>query len=376
MTAVRAKFVAVVLAVVIVAGIVGCGGGDRRSTASVSQPLTSAENKVMAKLARVVRERVRSTRSAGIVAGVVFADGRTRVVAYGDAGAGKRLNASSVFEIGSITKVFTATLLSEMVRRGEVKLDDPLARFLPKAVHMPTRGGRQIRLVDLATQTSGLPRLPTNAHPRNAANPYADYTVEQLYEFLSHYTLTRAIGSRYEYSNLGVGLLGHVLALRAGKSYEELLRERVLDPLGMTMTGITLSPEAKQHFAAGHDPGGKVVPHWDFSALAGAGALRSTITDMLRFAKANLTNEGSLQAGMAATHTPRYRIDAQMRIGLNWHIFGPSTATSSGTTEGRRASPASSGSTRVSTWQSSCSATRRPRPSTTSASTSWTDECT
>ncbi len=103
-----------------------------------------------------------------------------------------------------------------MVQRGEVALTDPVAKYLPPEVKMPERGGKQITLEDLATHTSGLPRMPTNFTPKDPANPYADYSVEQMYQFLSAYQLTRDIGSQYEYSNLGGGLLGHALARRAG----------------------------------------------------------------------------------------------------------------------------------------------------------------
>lgn len=162
----------------------------------------------MKRLERIVHDRVDSGRSAGIVAGMVFADGSTRVLAYGDAGRGRRLDKRSVFEIGSITKTFTATLLADMAERGEVRLTDPVARLLPPEVTVPSRGGRQITLLDLATQTSGLPRLSTNLAITEPGNPYADYTVDQLYAFLNGYTLTRDPGAQFEYSNVGVGLLG------------------------------------------------------------------------------------------------------------------------------------------------------------------------
>jgi D-alanyl-D-alanine-carboxypeptidase/D-alanyl-D-alanine-endopeptidase len=273
-------------------------------------------------LERIVRARVDSGRSTGIVAGVLLPNGRTRVIAYGDAGAGRRLDTKSAFEIGSITKVFTASLLSDMVARGEVRLDDPVERFLPEGVRMPARGNQRIRLVDLATHMSGLPRVPTNLRPTDAGNPYADYTVAQLYEFLSGYEPPRAIGARHEYSNLGVGLLGHALARRAGKPYEALVRERVLAPLGMTTTGITGPPAMLRRFAAVHDGRGEAVSPWDLPTLAGAGALRSTIGDMLRFAAANLgRRDGRLGRAIAATHTPRHRIDAGLRVGLGWQIL-------------------------------------------------------
>ena len=160
-------------------------------------------------------------QSVGIVVGVIGPEGR-RVIAYGqlEKSDPRPLSGDTVFEIGSMTKVFTSLLLAGMVQRGEVALDDPVAKYLPAKVKMPERNGRQITLVDLSTHTSGLPRLPTNMKPADPNNPYADYTVEQLYQFLSRYQLTRDIGSQYEYSNLGGGLLGHVLALRAGMSYK------------------------------------------------------------------------------------------------------------------------------------------------------------
>ena len=160
-------------------------------------------------------------QSVGIVIGVIAPEGR-RVIAYGhlEKGDSRPLNGDTIFEIGSVTKVFTSLLLADMVQRGEVALDDPVAKYLPPEVRMPERNGRSITLVDLSTHTSGLPRLPANLNPKDLNNPYADYSVEQLYQFLSGYQLTRDIGSRYEYSNLGGGLLGHVLARRAGMDYD------------------------------------------------------------------------------------------------------------------------------------------------------------
>src|SRR5204862_268966 len=112
---------------------------------------------------------------------------------------------NTLFEIGSMTKTFTATNLADMVARGEVRLDDPVAKYLPDSAHVPSRNGKQITLVDLAIQSSGLPRLPSNLAPRDPGNPYADYSVQQLYAFLAAYQLTRDIGATSEYSNLGVG---------------------------------------------------------------------------------------------------------------------------------------------------------------------------
>lgn len=137
---------------------------------------------------------------------------------------------------------------------------------------VPTRNGRQITLLDLATHTSGLPRLPDNFSPKNADNPYADYTVEQMYAFLSGYTLPRDIGATYEYSNLGSGLMGHLLARNDGTNYEALVLERICRPLGMTNTQVVLTPGLKARLATGHNAAGERVSNWDLPTLAGAGA--------------------------------------------------------------------------------------------------------
>src|SRR5580658_1952499 len=193
-------------------------------------------------------------QSVGIVVGTIGPDGR-KVVSYGalEKGDPRVLNGDTVFEIGSVTKVSTSPLLSDMVQRGQVALTDPVAKYLPAGVRMPQRNGKQITLQDLATHTSGLPRMPANLKPKDSANPYADYSVAQLYEFLSSYELPRDIGSQYEYSNLGGGLLGHVLTLRAGMDYDALVRARIAVPLDMKSTSIALSPEMKARMAAGHD---------------------------------------------------------------------------------------------------------------------------
>jgi serine-type D-Ala-D-Ala carboxypeptidase/endopeptidase len=267
---------------------------------------------------RILSERLASTPFRGIVVGLLDANGTRRVVAVG-------VPADRVFEIGSITKTFTASILARMVADGSVRLDDPVAKYLPASVRVPARNGRQITLVDLATQSSGLPRLPSNMAPRDSTNPYADYSVDQMYAFLSSYELPRDPGETYEYSNLGVGLLGHALALKAGMSYEELVRRRVLAPLGMRETAITLTPALTARLAPGHDQEGHVVPNWDLPTLAGAGALRSTAQDMLKYLAANIDTAGPFRLTQVSRHGAG---SATMTIGLAWHILSrPSGAS-------------------------------------------------
>src|SRR5690606_39223249 len=154
--------------------------------------------------------------------------------------------------------------------------------------------------------SSGLPRLPGNFAPKDITNPYADYTPERLYEFLSGYSLPRDPGASYEYSNLGMGLLGHALALKAGRSYEALVTERILEPLGMRETVIVLTTPLRQRLAAGHSANLAPAANWDLDALAGAGAWRSTTADMAKFAAAAVhPPDGMLGKALAMAMTPR-----------------------------------------------------------------------
>ncbi|HZL44010.1 MAG TPA: serine hydrolase [Verrucomicrobiae bacterium] len=271
-----------------------------------------------------LRDRVdRAKQCPGIIVGIVDASG-SGIVSYGKSGApaGDAVDGDTVFEIGSATKVFTSLLLADMAEHGELKLDDPISKYLPESVKVPSRNGRQITLVDLATHTSGLPRMPDNFAQKDPENPYADYTVPQLYAFLSGYTLPRDIGADYEYSNLGGGLLGHVLALCARTNYESLVLERICRPLGMTNTEITLSPDLKRRLAAGHNAAGQPAKNWDLPALAGAGALRSTANDLLKFVRANIGLSGSnLLPAMHVMQQSRHSAGSPyMDVGLGWHI--------------------------------------------------------
>jgi serine-type D-Ala-D-Ala carboxypeptidase/endopeptidase len=238
-----------------------------------------------AEIRRILVNRIdKEKQGVGIVVGVIDAKGQ-RVVAYGSLEKGDKrpLDGDTLFEIGSITKVFTSLLLADMAQRGEVRLDDPIAKYVPATVKIPQRDGHQITLVDLATHTSGLPRMPSNFNPKDPANPYIDYTEDQLYTFLSSYELTRDVGVKFVYSNLGFGLLGQGLARRNGTDYEALVETRICEPLGMKSTRITLTPEMEQRFAAGHSSDLVTVSRWDIPSLAGAGALRSSTNDMLKF---------------------------------------------------------------------------------------------
>ena len=234
---------------------------------------------------RMLVDRVDERRlSLGMVVGITEANSH-RFVAQGcrDARTGGPVNERTIFEIGSITKLFTALLLADMANRGEVRLDEPVAELLPAGTRVPVRHGRAITLRDLASHYSGLPREPTNLEYR-PRNPYAGYTAEKLYQFLATHELIRTPGDSFEYSNLGVGLLAHALVLRAGAGdYENLIRDRILDPLRMDDTVIALPSRLKANVASGHDESLDPVPDWNSGVLAGAGAFRSNLSDLLRF---------------------------------------------------------------------------------------------
>jgi CubicO group peptidase (beta-lactamase class C family) len=284
----------------------------------------------VAEIRSIISNRVETGRAAGIVTGAIDAKGR-RVVAGGKVSTDgtQAPDGDTVYEIGSVTKVFTSLILAEMIEKGEVKADDPVAKFLPATVKVPSRNGRQITLLDLSMQVSGLPRLPDNLKPADPANPYADYDAPKLYDFLSRYQLTRDPGEKYEYSNLAVGLLGHALALKAGMSYEDLLRRRIFDPLRMDSTSITLTDPQKKRLAPGYDASLQPVKNWDLAVLAGAGAIRSTVNDMLKFVSANLElTDSPLKAAMRRMRSVKKETGIpNLEIAMAWHILTKFDAT-------------------------------------------------
>lgn len=253
-------------------------------------------------------------KSDGIVVGVITKKAR-EIISYGhfDRDDPRIPNDDTVFEVGSISKVFTSLLLSEMVLDGEVKLSDPISKYLPPTVHAPSKNGKQITLLDLATHHSGLPREATNLS--------WDYSSQQMYQFLDKYQLPRDPGETYEYSNFGVGLLGALLATRADTDYQTLLRKRITAPLGMDRTGVGLTPEMKADLTPGHDGRLYKAQAWNIPALAGAGGIRSTVNDLLIFLAANMgIIRSPLQLAMKNMLSVRRTADPGVQIALGWHI--------------------------------------------------------
>lgn len=225
---------------------------------------------------------------------------------------------SSVFEIGSITKTFTTTILVEMIRENLISLDDPISKYLPDGV-ANWDPSLSISVQELATHMSGLPRLPGNLFETTTdmTNPYSNYNPENLYTFLKQYTPAAKAERKSEYSNLGVGMLGHILELISESTYEELVAKYISQPLKMSNSKIILSDSELENLVIGHDEKGNATSLWDLpSPLSGAGAIRSTTSDMVKFLEAHMVNELWKTA-----HDPLAPMMPGISTGLAWVVM-------------------------------------------------------
>jgi D-alanyl-D-alanine-carboxypeptidase/D-alanyl-D-alanine-endopeptidase len=264
----------------------------------------------------ILDARTKAMPGSGIVAAVIDRGVVTTYVS-GSSGNARPLDEHTLFEIGSITKTFTATVLAEMVLSGKVRLSDPVSMYLPSSVRVPSKDGKAITLLNLATQHSGLPRLPSNMGDVSCSQPYEKYGIQKLYAFLNGYTLPRDPGASFEYSNLGFGLLGLALARNAHTTYENLVRENVFAPLGMNETRAIADATDAGRLSVGHDVDDDVVQAWTLTdAFAGAGAIRSDLADMLKYLRCNL-GVGPLARACLYAQEPRSTFPGH-RIGLAW----------------------------------------------------------
>lgn len=297
----KISFLILALAVVL------CGRG-------VAQPV----------IPEALKDNIKARVDYGVNPAIVLAVIQGKDVSYFDYGVKslktkEPVNEKSVFEIGSITKTFTGILLADRVLKGEVSLSDPLQNYLPAGVTAPTRNGAAIQLIHLANHTSALPRMPFNFAPANPANPFADYSEKLAYEFLNSYQLPRDIGAQYEYSNYAMGLLGHVLATKKQTTYEDLVVTVVATPLQMNDTRITFTPTMKANLAMGHHEGVE-VENWDLTSLAGAGAIRSTAADMVKYVQANMGSmKTDLYPAMQLSHKNTRPEGSAPMVALGWH---------------------------------------------------------
>lgn len=270
-----------------------------------------------------IRARVDNQANKNIIVGTIDKKGK-HYYSYGHVSAKHKIAPKkyTVYEIGSISKVFTGLALALAVESGKVKLSDSLAAFTPDTLEIPSHSGGVIQLLDLSNHHSGLPRMPNNMRRSDPENPYVDYSSSDLWGFLSTHTPQRAPKESYEYSNLGAGLLGQILADQAGMTYGELIQTQICDPLGLANTGLVLNEDQKLRLSPGHR-GNKVVKNWDFDALAGAGGLKSTASDMLDFLKFILEYENTpLQAAMRLSQEKTMDLEkGKSAIALGWHMI-------------------------------------------------------
>jgi len=260
-------------------------------------------------------------QDGGVVIGVVQ-HGARRIFAYGP------VKEDAIFEIGSVSKTFTALMLAQMVEQGKVKLDEPVRELLPPGTVAKPEGA-EITLLDLAMQHSGLPRLPDNLNAASLQDPYVNYHPSDMYQYLARHGVAKPADASFNYSNLGLGLLGQALANRAGTTYPELLRALVTAPLGLSDTTVKLSPEQEKRLAQGHNAQHQPVHPWNFDALTGAGAIRSTASDMLTYLEAQLHPDraaGAIGSALALCHELRGDVGPNMKIGLAW-IFQTDTGS-------------------------------------------------
>lgn len=273
-------------------------------------------------LAKTLRERV-AQQGVGLSAAVVDGAG-VQFYAAGvrTAGLAEPVDADTLYEYGSITKTFTALLLADMVVRKELALDGPVEAVLPNGLKLRDSQDKPIQWADLVTHRSGLPRLPANMKDIHGADPYAAYGREDLWSFLSSWKAERARDAQWEYANLGFGLLAEALALRAQRSYDSVLQERVLKPLGLEAMTLALRNKPLAGLLRGHDPQGKPTPNWRFDAMAGAGALVGSARSLARYAQAAIgAFDHPLKEAFALTMQRRADGPAPINpMGLGWVI--------------------------------------------------------
>ncbi len=264
-------------------------------------------------------------QAKGLAVGLVGASGKT-FYGFGKI-EGKRSKPpkeQTVFEIGSITKTFTGVLLAMAQMEGRIDLTGKIAPHLPEGVIPPGSALSNVTFLDLAAHSSGLPELPGNLPSRDPLNPFLGHSRPLLYEYLKSFKPTRPPGQTFEYSNVGAGLAGVLLSRIYGKSFEELVREKICDPLGMLDTRVAMTESMLGDYAPGHNQKLAPVPAWDVPALEAAGGLRSTVNDLLTYAAANLgLVDSPILPALLLSHIPRFHAakTPELFIGLFWNVY-------------------------------------------------------
>ncbi len=285
-----------------------------------------------------IKMRVDYKETPGIVVGI-YENDKITYYSFGvlNLQSGEAVTPKTLFEIGSITKTFTTSMAALLSLENKIKFSDRAQIYLPSKMILPEKDGKAITIEHLATAHSGLPRMPKNFSPKDATNPYIDYTEDFLTAFISNCELTRDPGSEYEYSNLGMGLLGFILTKIEEKPYPKLVTELITKPLDMNQTFVSGMSKEK-HLATGYSDNSPVKA-WTWnneSVLTGAGGLVSNAEDMMKFMTAQLsTSNTQLSKAFALTHTTRADAGG-MKIGYGWHIRDEKIVWHNGGTGGFR----------------------------------------
>lgn len=271
----------------------------------------------------IARNYARNEKAQSLSVAVIHRN-KINTFFYGETRKGNNTlpDANTIYETGSITKTFTATLLADLVNKGQISLEESIATYLPDSVaNNPAL--KDISFQMLANHTSGLPRLASNWNSSenfNEEDPYANYSRDDLFSFLVNFEPENTPGTTYEYSNVGYGLLGELLSLVTEKTYMQLVTDHILKPLEMTSTTNQLDSE-DGNVAPPYNAEGQPGAFWNFQALSGAGSLSSTLNDLLRYTIAQLTYpETDIQKSMNLTKQFTFFVPPNSDIGLGWHM--------------------------------------------------------
>lgn len=289
---------------------------DREKPALSDNPLKNSVDVIVDKAAQ---NYLKNPKTVGLSIGVVK-DGKFYAYNYGESekGGGKLPTADSFYEIGSITKTFTGILLAQAVLDKKVKLDDDVRKYLSGDFPNLEFEGAPVTLRDLSTHTSGIPSVTDNVKDADYSNPWENFSREQLFDALHRVKLERKPGEKFEYSNSAVGLLGNVLEKVYGMSYERLIEKYITKPAEMKETKIKLSDAEMSRFVKGYNNEGKLIPYWNVRGIEAAGALRSTVNDMIKYAAFNLQAKNKAVRMAQQIHWQNPNVAAQ--IGLGWEI--------------------------------------------------------
>jgi CubicO group peptidase (beta-lactamase class C family) len=281
-------------------------------------PLSSELDK---KIEGILQPFMFESKTVGLSIGILK-EGKTYFYNYGETRKdnGQIPSSNNLYEIGSVTKTFTGLLLAKAVMEKKIALNDPVNKYLPKDIPVIKFGNDTLRIVHLSNHTSGLPPLPDNFDATDLINPYKDYDDNKLNAYLKVAKLSRKPGEKFEYCNLAVGLLGHILETVYKMSFEKMFTTFICSKAGMNNTRQFLLKKDSALFVQGYDASIFPQGQWDFKALAAAGCIRSNAADMMHYAVLQLgIDDVQLQKAVYLTHQPTFE-EGQQQIALNWFI--------------------------------------------------------